>query len=76
MEQSTSTEITSLPILPFLDLPPPVHRQVALNSLDSARENLISLATEIIRIDPFDSPRYKWAEDIIRNIQPSHHSHP
>ena len=72
MEQSN--EILPI-VLPFLDLPPPVHRQVALNSLDSTRENLISLATEIIRIDPLNTPRYRWAEDIIRTIQPSNHSH-
>ena len=68
MEQSN--EILPI-VLPFLDLPPPVHRQVALNSLDSTRENLISLATEIMRIDPLNSPRYKWAQDIIQTIPSS-----
>jgi hypothetical protein len=71
MEQSIETN-PILPItLPFPELPPPVHRQVALNSVDAARENWISLATEIIRIDPLNTPRHKWAQNVIQNIRES-----
>tara|TARA_A100001015_G_C14971119_1_gene705165 strand:- start:559 stop:789 length:231 start_codon:yes stop_codon:yes gene_type:complete len=67
MEQSIGTDLPRT--LPFPELPPPVHRQVALNSVDSARANWISLATEIIRIDPLNTPRHIWAQDVIQTIQ-------
>ena len=57
------TETTTVP------LPPPIHRQVAMNSKDSSRINLKSLAQEIVKTDPINTPRHLWAQNIIRTMR-------
>ena len=54
--------------LPFPNLPPPVHRQVAMNSFNAKHINLMSLATEIVRNDPLNTPRHTWAKDLILQL--------
>ena len=46
-------------------LPPPIHRQVPINSEDHYRINLTSMASEIVKTDPMYTPRYNWAQKVI-----------